>query len=109
MVVFVMDDTSRRSDSVTTQLQLRVIGIPVPSENEILVKVSGSSIPGSDRLLFDPDFFSTKDLQHLVTRGYEATGIVSKVGRNIVDFSVGDPVGVFASSGCFECVHRKTS
>ena len=109
MVVFVVDDTSHRSDSVTTQLQLRVTGIPVPSENEILVKVSGSSIPGSDRLLFDPDFFSTKDLQHPVTMGYEATGIVSKVGKNIVDFSVGDPVGFFALSGCFECVHRKTS
>ncbi|OBS16857.1 hypothetical protein FPOA_12567 [Fusarium poae] len=100
---------SQKSDSVTTQLQLRVIGIPVPSENEILVKVSGSSIPGSDRLLFDPDFLLTKDLEHPVTMGYEATGTVSKVGKNVVDFSVGDPVGFFALSGCFECVHRKTS
>ncbi|OBS15845.1 hypothetical protein FPOA_13382 [Fusarium poae] len=40
--------------------------------------------------------------------GHEATGRVMKVGENVVNFCVGDPVGFLASRGCFECVQCRT-
>jgi D-arabinose 1-dehydrogenase-like Zn-dependent alcohol dehydrogenase len=97
-----------RFDPLTRQLQLREIEIPVPSKDEMLVKVIGSSLCSSDRLLFDPDFFLTKSLESPVTMGHEATGRVMKVGENVVNFCIGDPVGFLASRGCFECVQCRT-
>jgi D-arabinose 1-dehydrogenase-like Zn-dependent alcohol dehydrogenase len=101
-------NTTHRFDPKTRQVQLADIEIPEPSENEILVKVLGSSLCSSDRLLFDPDFFLTKTLEHPVTMGHEATGIIIKVGGAVESFSTGDAVGFLASSGCFECAHCKT-
>ncbi|SPJ88941.1 related to Alcohol dehydrogenase [Fusarium torulosum] len=99
---------AQQFDPKTRQVQLTDIEIPEPSENEILVKVLGSSLCSSDRLLFDPDFFLTKSLDHPVTMGHEATGIIIKVGGAVESFSIGDAVGFLASSGCFECAHCKT-
>lgn len=108
MSVVLINDWTYRFDPKSGKIQLTDIEIPKPSENEILVKVIGSSLCSSDCLLLGPDFFLTKGLKHPVTMGHEATGIVAKVGSAVNNFSLGDAVGFLASSGCFECVHCRT-
>ena len=72
------------------------IDVPVPGENEILLKIVFSGLCGSDRLMLsDPSFFS-----YPVVNGHEIVGIVASDGKK---FKKGDRVSVLPMVYCRSC------
>ena len=69
--------------------QLSIITTPIPhvsSQNEVLVKVAFSGVCGTDLHILAGDFPSAK----CVVLGHEFAGVVSEVGSEVKNVSVGD-------------------
>jgi L-iditol 2-dehydrogenase len=78
------------------QVIVENIEVPVPKENEILLKIVFSGLCGSDRLMLsDPSFFS-----YPVVNGHEIVGIVASEGKK---FKKGDRVSVLPMVYCRSC------
>ncbi|CAO3619772.1 unnamed protein product [Cunninghamella blakesleeana] len=70
-------------------------------DEDIEMNISHCGICGSDIHTMDSGWGPTK---YPCVVGHEITGVVTKVGKNVTKFKVGDRVGVGAQSGsCLEC------
>lgn len=87
------------------ETELREVPIPEIGENDLLIEVKAAGICGSD-IAYDngdhPDHLNCP-----VVLGHEFSGVVSKVGKNVKDWNVGDRV-VSDNTGyvcgkCFAC------
>jgi NADPH:quinone reductase-like Zn-dependent oxidoreductase len=98
-------------------LQLKEVAKPVPTDDELLVKVQAVSVNGSDKenLIGKPLYARLAGLrkprQHIL--GSDIAGRVEGVGRNIRDFQVGDEVfgeipGYHGGFAEYVCVSEKT-
>ncbi len=83
---------------------LRVVdrSVPVPSPEEVLVKVAMCGTCGTDLKIFDGHFPLTP-LFGDYTPGHEWTGTVAALGRDVDEFAVGDRVCIEAHRGCGRC------
>ncbi len=93
-------------------LRLKEVATPVPTDDEVLIRVHAASVNGSDRegLIGKPLYARLRGLRrpgHPIL-GSDIAGRVEKVGRNIREFQVGDEVlgeipgyhGGFAEYAC---------
>ncbi|MBQ62998.1 MAG: zinc-binding dehydrogenase [Gammaproteobacteria bacterium] len=82
-------------------LSVESIPVPVPGKNEILVKVEACGLCGTDiHLAVDGDIPVQRSP---ITLGHEAAGIVSELGEDVDEYSVGDRVALFPSATCGHC------
>ena len=66
---------------------------PVPADNELLVKVYASGVNPVDRVVREGTSAAMKYTLTLpLTLGWDATGVVAAVGREVTSFKVGDAV-----------------
>ncbi|MCX8720416.1 MULTISPECIES: NAD(P)-dependent alcohol dehydrogenase [Lactobacillus] len=66
-----------------------------PKDNEVQVKVCDVSICGSDMHGFtDGPYLPPKDPKQEIGLGHETAGIISKVGKKVKNFKVGDRVAI---------------
>lgn len=93
-------------------LELQEVAKPTPNDNEILIKIYATTVSSGDwrlRSLEMPPGFGpiarlifgfAKPKQPIL--GTELAGVVAAIGKNVTQFSVGDPVFAFAGSsmGC---------
>jgi len=98
-------------------LQLREIAKPLPTEDEILIRVQAVSINGSDRegLIGKPLYSRMSGLLKPGNQilGSDIAGHVETVGANITEFQVGDEVfgeipGYHGGFAEYVCTHGKT-
>jgi 2-desacetyl-2-hydroxyethyl bacteriochlorophyllide A dehydrogenase len=82
--------------------KVRVEEVPMPEvgPKDVLVQVSACGICGTDIHIIDGEFPPT---QYPIIIGHEFGGTVSQVGAEVVDFHVGDRVGVDPTLNCGEC------
>ena len=81
--------------------------IPEPADDEVLLKVGGASVCGSDTLFLgkDEDGYSrySGHCKFPVTIGHEFSGEIVKIGKHVKQFKVGDLVVAETMNWCGEC------
>jgi len=87
------------------ETEIRDVPIPEISDDDLLIEVKAAGICGSD-LAFD-DGGHENLLNPPVILGHEFSGVISKIGKNIKDWKIGDRV-VSENTGyicgkCYSC------
>lgn len=78
--------------------------VPVPKEDEILLKVEYVGICGSDIHGFESGpFIPPKDPRQKIGLGHECAGTVAAVGAKVTKFKVGDRVNIEPGVPCGKC------
>jgi len=86
------------------RFQLKAVEKPVPTDDEVLVKVCFVGICGSDtHAYFEPVPY----MKLPVVQGHEFSGVVTGVGRNVKGIKEGDRVTIDPSLSCGECINCK--
>lgn len=76
-------------------------GIPVPLENEVLIKVEACGVCHGEAVIKEGSF---PGLTYPRIPGHEVVGIIAKLGGNVTRWKVGDRVGVGWHGGhCHKC------
>ena len=73
---------------------------PIIKDNEVLIKIKSCGICGSDIHGYDG---STGRRRPPLIMGHEASGIIEKTGRNVIDWNIGDRVTFDSTIYCNEC------
>src|SRR5215471_5575571 len=84
------------------KLQIVDVSVPLPSPDEILVRVSACGICGSDVHGYDG---SSRRRIPPIIMGHEAAGIVASVGAEVVGLHEGDRVTFDSTVYCGECLY----
>ena len=78
--------------------------IPVPSDDEVLIKVDYVGLCGSDIHGFKSGpFIPPKDPDQEIGLGHECAGVISEVGKDVSGFKVGDRVCIEPGVPCGKC------
>ena len=84
--------------------------VPVPKENEVLVRVDWAGICGTDRHEYEgPNFIPVEKPHRLTGRtaplimGHEFSGRIEKLGEKVTGWSVGDRVTANGTLACGTC------
>lgn len=77
--------------------------IPVPKENEVLVKVEYVGICGSDLHYYESGRIGDFVVEPPFVLGHEAGGTVVEVGSNVKNLKAGDRVALEPGKTCGEC------
>lgn len=101
-----MMKTAVMTDLRKVEIQER--SIPVPKENEVLVKVEYVGICGSDLHYYESGRIGDFVVEPPFVLGHEAGGTVAGVGSNVKNLKVGDRVALEPGKTCGECEFCKT-
>lgn len=74
------------------ELQLREIEKPVANDDQVLIKVVASGINPVDAKIRSGLHRSCKDIQLPTILGKDVSGVIEYVGRNVLDFKIGDEI-----------------
>jgi threonine 3-dehydrogenase len=79
--------------------------VPVPEIgiNDVLIKISKTSICGTDVHIHNWDQWAQKTIKPPMTIGHEFVGTVEKIGSNVHDFEIGDLVSGEGHVVCGRC------
>src|SRR5512140_1330835 len=82
--------------------ELREVPVPEPGPGQVLLRVAGSGVCGSDlHLMGWPE--GKLALQLPFTLGHEVSGWVEQLGEGVEDLEPGEPVLVYGSAHCGRC------
>lgn len=84
----------------TEHVEIQDVPVPVPKDDEVLIKVHTAGVCGSDLHLFKGTHAFRKPPAVL---GHEVAGEIVEVGKAVTRFKVGDRVTVEPHLGCGEC------
>lgn len=88
-------------------LKLVDIPVPVPKDDEVLLKVGGAAVCGSDTMFLGADeedyLYYCGHCRLPVVIGHEFSGEVVQVGKNVKTFRTGDLAVAETMNGCGEC------
>ncbi len=79
--------------------------IPKIADDEVLVKIIRIGICGSDIHVYHGKHPNTG---YPVTQGHEVSGVIEKIGKQVIDFTVGDKVTILPQivcGKCYPCTH----
>ncbi|GAB2922618.1 zinc-dependent alcohol dehydrogenase family protein [Micromonospora polyrhachis] len=83
------------------EVSLESVPDPTPGPRDVVVRVAGCGICGTDLHIMDGEFAPTFP----IVPGHEFAGEVVEVGRDVTDVRVGDQVAVDPSLHCGECYY----
>ncbi len=84
------------------------VDIPVPGDNEALVKVYCIGICGSDVHYYEHGKIGRYVVKEPIILGHELAGEVVQVGKNVSNVSLGDRVAVEPGVACGQCHYCKS-
>ncbi|HNS32008.1 MAG TPA: zinc-dependent dehydrogenase [bacterium] len=84
------------------QLDIENVDIPVPGDDEIIIKVGACAICGTDVKTYR---HGHKNIVFPRITGHEVSGTVSETGKNIKNFREGDRVAVAPAIPCGVCYY----
>ena len=82
--------------------------IPVPKDNEVLIKLEYVGICGSDLHYYENGRIGNYIVEPPFVLGHEAGGTVVEVGKSVKDLKVGDRVALEPGKTCGHCEYCKT-
>ncbi|MHB1483726.1 MAG: NAD(P)-dependent alcohol dehydrogenase [Saccharofermentanales bacterium] len=82
--------------------------IPIPGENEVLVKIAANGICGSDIHFFKEGRLGNFVVTTPYTPGHESCGTITALGPNAKGFEIGDRVVIEPGIPCGLCDHCKS-
>ncbi|MCI8993760.1 MAG: NAD(P)-dependent alcohol dehydrogenase [Eubacterium sp.] len=85
------------------KMEIQERDIPVPKEDEVLVKIEYVGICGSDMHFFEAGRIGNWIVDEPLVLGHESGGTVVEVGKNVTNLKVGDRVALEPGVGCGEC------
>jgi threonine 3-dehydrogenase len=89
-------------------LVLDEVPVPLPGDDEVLVRVEAASVCGTDLHIFRWDEWSRQRIRPPRTLGHEFAGTVAEVGRAVRHAAVGDYVSAESHVTCGDCFHCRT-
>lgn len=89
-------------------VELQEWAIPVPKDNEVLVKIEYVGICGSDLHYFEAGRIGDFVVNGPLVLGHEAAGTVVEVGANVKHLQVGDRVALEPGKTCGQCEFCKS-
>jgi threonine 3-dehydrogenase len=89
-------------------LALEEVPVPVPGDDEVLVRVEAASICGTDLHIFRWDAWAQHRIRPPLTLGHEWAGTVVEVGRTVRHVATGDYVSAESHVTCGACYHCRT-
>lgn len=85
------------------EFAVQEVAVPTPGPQEVLCKIRGVAICGSDPEIIRGDLAGTWPPAYPFIAGHEWAGEVVAVGAGVVEFKVGDRVAGEAHKGCGYC------
>lgn len=85
------------------QVELQERPIPVPADNEVLVKIENVGICGSDLHYYEKGRIGDFIVKPPFVLGHEAGGVVVEVGKEVTNLKVGDRVALEPGKTCGKC------
>ena len=94
--------TEMRAAVLRGPREMSIESVPVPqlAPNEVLVKVEANGLCGSDVHCYTGE----RVLEYPMVLGHEGAGVVSHVGPDVTNASVGDHVALCWAAPCGRCV-----
>jgi threonine 3-dehydrogenase len=95
----------------TKGIWLENIREPVCGTNEVKIKITHTSICGTDLHIFEWDEWAQRTIKTPLVIGHEFCGIVSEIGRGVTHYKIGDRVsgeGHITCGNCRNCRAGKT-
>lgn len=89
-------------------IDVRKVDIPVPGDNEALVKVHCIGICGSDVHYYEHGRIGRYVVEKPIILGHELAGEVVQIGKHVKNVSVGDRVAVEPGVTCGRCQYCKS-
>lgn len=89
-------------------IEVRQVDIPVPKDNEALVKVHCIGVCGSDVHYYEHGKIGRYVVQAPIVLGHELAGEVVEVGKSVTNVAVGDRVAVEPGVTCGSCDYCKS-
>lgn len=89
-------------------ISVKQIDIPVPKENEALIKVYCIGICGSDVHYYEHGRIGRYVVKEPIILGHELAGEVVEVGKKVANITVGDRVAVEPGVTCGQCDYCKS-
>lgn len=77
--------------------------VPVPKDDEVLIRVTKASICGTDLHIFKWDQWAQQFVKAPLIVGHEFVGTVAELGRNVNGFQIGDRVSGEGHLTCGYC------
>lgn len=97
-----MDNKSAVLTSVQT-IEMRPAPMPVPGEDEVLIKLEYCGVCGSDVHFFEDGYIGARKATFPMVLGHEAAGIVAAAGSAVSHLKPGDKVTVEPGIPCGHC------
>lgn len=85
------------------KVELRETAIPVPKDNEVLVKIEYVGICGSDLHYYESGRISDFIVELPFVLGHEASGVIVEAGKKVTNLKPGDRVALEPGKTCGEC------
>jgi L-iditol 2-dehydrogenase len=86
------------------KLSIKDTHMPIPKDNEVLIKVKHVGICGSDIHIFEHGpIIPPKDPNTVIGIGHECAGKIIGLGKDVSGFAVGDRVAIEAGIPCGQC------
>ena len=77
--------------------------IPIPQENEVLVKTHSTSICGTDIHIWKWDQWARENVPIGTITGHETCGTIVALGNNVDSHEIGDKVAIECHLACWDC------
>lgn len=97
-----------RKPAAAPGLVLDEVPVPVPGDDEVLVRVEAASVCGTDLHILRWDAWAQQRIRPPLTLGHEFAGTVVDVGRSVRHVAVGDYVSAESHVTCGACFHCRT-
>lgn len=87
----------------TREIEMQKRPIPVPKDNEVLVKIKHVGLCGSDMHFYEYGRIGSVVMDSPTVLGHESAGEIVEVGKNVKNLSVGDRVALEPGVPCGKC------
>lgn len=96
-----------KSIIINAPYDLKVLDYPEKEtkDNEIEIEVSIGGVCGTDLHYYQHGGFGSIKLKEPMILGHEVSGYVSKIGKKVNNFKIGDLVAVSPSRPCYKCTY----
>lgn len=88
--------------------EIKLVDIPAPGSEDVLVKIKAASICGTDVHIFNWDNWAKGKIKTPLIYGHEFAGEVVELGEDVHSVSIGDYVSGECHIACGHCIQCRT-